>query len=178
MNRTLAARTERMLTAPVLPTILRLSAPGVLLVAFQTLVSVGDTWFVGRLGTPPLAGLALVFPMLMLLQMTSSGAMGGGVASAIARALGAGDAEATPPPIAPAEVICSSMSRGKTSARPASGGVPSRPTNHVSPTETVVWKATSRAPGAERRRIVGSTGAVSRRSVRADRERVIDPAGS
>ncbi len=62
-----------------------------LLVAFQSMVSVGDTYFVGRLGTEPLAGLALVFPLLMLLQMTSAGAMGGGVSSAIARALGAGD---------------------------------------------------------------------------------------
>ena len=86
-----SSRTERLLSAPVLPMILRLSAPGLLLVAFQTMVSVGDTYFVGRLGTEPLAGLALVFPMLMLLQMTSAGAMGGGVASAIARALGAGD---------------------------------------------------------------------------------------
>jgi len=86
-----SARTERLLSAPVLPIILRLSAPGLLLVAFQTMVSVGDTYFVGRLGTEPLAGLALVFPMLMLLQMTSAGAMGGGVSSAIARALGAGD---------------------------------------------------------------------------------------
>jgi putative MATE family efflux protein len=73
------------------PTLLRLSAPGVLLVAFQSLVSIGDTYFVGRLGTAPLAGLALVFPLIMLLQMTSAGAMGGGVSSAIARALGAGD---------------------------------------------------------------------------------------
>lgn len=85
-------RTERLLAAPIVPTLLRLSAPGVLLVAFQTLVSVGDTYFVGRLGTEPLAGLALVFPLIMLLQMTSAGAMGGGVSSAIARALGSGDA--------------------------------------------------------------------------------------
>lgn len=70
--------------------LLRLSAPGVLLVAFQSMVSVGDTYFVGRLGTAPLASLALVFPLVMLLQMTSAGAMGGGVSSAIARALGAG----------------------------------------------------------------------------------------
>src|SRR5207244_972318 len=60
-------------------------------VVFQSLVSVGDTYFVGRLGTGPLAGLALVFPLIMLLQMTSAGAMGGGVSSAIARSLGAGD---------------------------------------------------------------------------------------
>jgi putative MATE family efflux protein len=73
------------------PTLARLSAPGVLLVAFQSLVSVGDTYFVGRLGTAPLAGLSLVFPLLMLLQMTSAGAMGGGVSSAIARALGSGE---------------------------------------------------------------------------------------
>ena len=86
-----SARTERLLSAPVLPIILRLSAPGLLLVAFTTMVSIGDTYFVGRLGTEPLAGLALVFPMLSLLQMTSAGAMGGGVSSAIARALGAGD---------------------------------------------------------------------------------------
>lgn len=84
--------TERFLSAPIVPTLLRLSAPGVLLVAFQSLVSVGDTYFVGRLGTVSLAGLALVFPLIMLLQMTSAGAMGGGVSSAIARALGARDA--------------------------------------------------------------------------------------
>ncbi|MDH5540228.1 MAG: MATE family efflux transporter, partial [Rhizobacter sp.] len=46
--------------------------------------------FVGKLGTDALAGMALVFPVLMLMQMTSAGAMGGGIASAIARALGAG----------------------------------------------------------------------------------------
>jgi putative MATE family efflux protein len=84
--------TERLLAAPIAPTLLRLSAPGVLLVAFQSMVSVGDTYFVGRLGTGPLAGLALVFPLIMLLQMTSAGAMGGGVSSAVARALGSGSA--------------------------------------------------------------------------------------
>ena len=83
--------TERLLAAPIVPTLARLSAPGVLLVAFQSLVSIGDTYFVGRLGTAPLAGLALVFPLIMLLQMTSAGAMGGGVSSAIARAVGSGN---------------------------------------------------------------------------------------
>ena len=82
---------DRLVAGPVVPTLLRLSAPGLLLVAFQSMVSIGDTYFVGRLGTAPLAGLALVFPLIMLLQMTSAGAMGGGVSSAVARALGAGD---------------------------------------------------------------------------------------
>jgi putative MATE family efflux protein len=85
--------TERLLAAPIVPTIARLALPGVVLVAFQTAVSVGDTIFVGRLGTASLAGLALVFPLVMLLQMASAGAMGGGVSSSIARALGAGRAD-------------------------------------------------------------------------------------
>ena len=88
-----ATRTERLLAAPIVPTIARLALPGVVLVAFQTAVSVGDTIFVGRLGTASLAGLALVFPLVMLLQMASAGAMGGGVSSSIARALGAGRAD-------------------------------------------------------------------------------------
>ena len=100
---------ERFFAAPIVPTLLRLSAPGVLLVVFQSLVSVGDTYFVGRLGTVPLAGLALVFPLLMLLQMTSAGAMGGGVSSAIARALGAGDAARARRLVVHALVIAAAM---------------------------------------------------------------------
>ncbi len=75
-------------------------------------------------------------------------------------------AEETPPPMAPADVICSSMMSGKTSARPASGSVPSRPTKYVSPTDTNDWNATSSTPGADRRASVGTMGAASSRSVR------------
>ena len=55
-------------------------------------VAVGliETYFVGQLGTDALAGVALVFPLVMLMQMMSAGAIGGGIASAIARALGGG----------------------------------------------------------------------------------------
>jgi putative MATE family efflux protein len=104
-----SARTASLLAAPIMPSLLRLSAPGLLLVAFQTMVSVGDTYFVGRLGTAPLAGLALVFPLLMLLQMTSAGAMGGGVSSAIARALGAGHAAMARRLVVHALVIAAAM---------------------------------------------------------------------
>jgi putative MATE family efflux protein len=83
-----------LLHAPIAPTLARLAAPGLALALFQTAVSVADTYFVGRLGTEALAGLALVFPMVMLLQMTSAGAMGGGVSSAVARALGADNPDA------------------------------------------------------------------------------------
>jgi len=63
----------------------------------QAAVGLIETYFVATLGTDALAGVALVFPVLMLMQMMSAGAMGGGISSAIARALGAGrraDAEA------------------------------------------------------------------------------------
>ena len=56
-----------------------------------TLVAVAETSYIGRLGTEPLAAIALVFPFAMLTQMMSAGAMGGGVSSAISRALGAGN---------------------------------------------------------------------------------------
>jgi len=103
------SQTERLLTAPVLPALARLSAPGLLLVAFQSAVSIGDTYFVGRLGTGALAGLALVFPLVMLLQMTSAGAMGGGVSAAISRALGAGDARSARRLVVHALVIAAAM---------------------------------------------------------------------
>lgn len=49
-----------------------------------------ETYWVGRLGTDALAGMALVFPGVMLMQMLSAGAIGGGISSAVARALGSG----------------------------------------------------------------------------------------
>jgi putative MATE family efflux protein len=70
----------------------RLSAPSIVAMLANAAVAIIETIYVGRLGTAALAGMALVFPMVMLQQMMSSGAMGGGVSSAISRALGAGDA--------------------------------------------------------------------------------------
>jgi putative MATE family efflux protein len=56
-------------------------------------VGIAETRYVGLLGTAPLAAMALVFPFAMLVQMMSAGAMGGGVSSAVSRALGAKDPE-------------------------------------------------------------------------------------
>jgi putative MATE family efflux protein len=78
-----------LLEAPIVPTLLRLGAPNVLVMLAQAGVGLIETYFVGKLGTDALAGMALVFPVVMFMQMTSAGAMGGGIASAIARALGA-----------------------------------------------------------------------------------------
>lgn len=98
-------RAQRLLEGPILGTLARLAAPGALLALFQTAVSIADSYFVGRLGTDALAGLALVFPLVMLLQMLSAGAMGGGVSSALARALGAGRDDAAKSLVAHALVI-------------------------------------------------------------------------
>ena len=83
--------TNALLEAPILPTLLRLTLPNLAAMVVVTLVAICETVYVGMLGTVPLAAIALVFPMIMLMQMLSAGAMGGGVSSAISRALGAGD---------------------------------------------------------------------------------------
>ena len=84
-------RSNPLLDGPILPTLLKMALPSVITLALGVLVSIAETGYIGRLGTVPLAAMALVFPFGMLVQMLSSGAMGGGVSSAISRALGAGD---------------------------------------------------------------------------------------
>ena len=84
-----AARTQRLLAGPILPTLLKLAAPNLVLMLVQSSLGLIEAYWVGQLGTDALAGVALVFPALMLMQMMSAGAMGGGISSAIARAIGA-----------------------------------------------------------------------------------------
>lgn len=81
------------LHGPILPTLLRLAVPNVFAMVAATAVGIGETLYVGLLGKTALAAMALVFPFVMLMQMFSAGAMGGGVSSAISRALGAGQPE-------------------------------------------------------------------------------------
>lgn len=83
--------TRSLVDGPILPTLLRLAVPNVLAMAAATAVGIAETFYVGVLGLAPLAAMALVFPFVMLMQMFSAGAMGGGVSSAISRAIGAGD---------------------------------------------------------------------------------------
>lgn len=69
----------------------RLAGPNVVAVTMLTAVTFADAWYVGPLGAAALASLALVFPFQTLMQMMAGGAVGGGVTSAVARALGGGD---------------------------------------------------------------------------------------
>jgi len=83
-------RTRALIEGSIAATLIRLAAPNMLVMLAQTSVGLVETYFVGKLGTAALAGVALAFPLVMLMQMMSAGAMGGGISSAIARALGAG----------------------------------------------------------------------------------------
>src|SRR5258708_16876358 len=81
-------RTRVLIEAPISRTLLRLAVANILVLGAQAAAGLVETYFIGKLGTDSLAGVALVFPVLMLMQMMSAGAMGGGISSAIARALG------------------------------------------------------------------------------------------
>ena len=84
-------RTQQMLSAPPLPLLVGMAAPSTVAFFIQGSVSLAEVWFIGQLGEISLAAIALAFPLLMLTQTLAGGAMGGAVAAAIARALGAGD---------------------------------------------------------------------------------------
>ena len=50
----------------------------------QAVVSTGEIYYVGFLGADALAGVAVSYPLVMLMTTLSAGGMGGGMASAIA----------------------------------------------------------------------------------------------
>src|SRR5216117_1992461 len=85
-----APRTRLLLEGAIVPTLLHLAAPNVAVMMIQALLTTADAFWVGRLGPDALAGVSIVFPIIMLMQTMSAGGMGGGVASAVARALGGG----------------------------------------------------------------------------------------
>src|ERR1700716_1699827 len=78
---------------PILRTLLWLSRANVIGLSAGTCVVIAETSYIGRLGVEALAAMALVFPFVILTMTMSGGAMGGGVASAVARALGANDVD-------------------------------------------------------------------------------------
>ncbi len=83
--------TDPLLTAPLLPTLLRFALPNMGAMLATALAAIAETAYVGSFGVTSLAGMALVFPMVKFQMMMSAGAMGGGVSSAVSRAFGAGN---------------------------------------------------------------------------------------
>lgn len=90
VNSTLEAPNP-LLVGPLVPTLVRFALPNMVAMLATALAAIAETSYVGRFGTSALAGMALIFPFVMLQAMMSAGAMGGGVSSAVSRALGAGD---------------------------------------------------------------------------------------
>lgn len=84
-------RDNPLLGGAILPVLMRLALPNMGAMVAGSVAAIAETAYVGRLGVPALAGMAVVFPLVMLQGMLSAGAMGSGVSAAIARALGAGD---------------------------------------------------------------------------------------
>src|SRR3546814_7657245 len=82
-----------------------MAAPNVVVMVVQASVGLIETYFVGKLGTDALAGVTLVFPVLMLMPMMSACAMGGGISSSIARVLGCGRRADADAPVQPALAI-------------------------------------------------------------------------
>ena len=86
-----AARTRLLLEGPIVSTLLRLAAPNLVVnVVLIAVTATVDAHFVGQMGPGALAGISLVFPMIMLMQQMANSSMGGAIASAVARAIGAG----------------------------------------------------------------------------------------
>jgi len=78
-----------MLGGPVLPTLFKLTLPVIAVVVAQTFVAILEAYWVSRLGTEAVAGVSLVLSILILMGTMSNGGIGGGVSSAVARAVGA-----------------------------------------------------------------------------------------
>lgn len=76
--------------ATLLHRVLALAAPTTLIVVLQVAAQLAETALAARQGTAALAGWAVMLPFFLLMQQMSSGGMGGGIVSAIARSLGAG----------------------------------------------------------------------------------------
>ncbi|MCZ2496373.1 MATE family efflux transporter [Xylophilus sp. Kf1] len=98
-----------MLQAPIVPTLLRMGWPNILMMLAQSSTGLIEMWFLARLGTDVLAGVAVVIPILMLMQNMSQGAMGGGISAAVARSLGARDAALTASLARHAVVLCAGL---------------------------------------------------------------------
>ncbi|MEI6099808.1 MAG: MATE family efflux transporter [Alphaproteobacteria bacterium] len=86
-----AGAASPLLTAPIGPTIIRLAAPNMIAMVVTMITLMAEAWYVGQLGSASLAGLALAFPMMMLVMTLSGGSIGGTITGAVARRLGAGD---------------------------------------------------------------------------------------
>jgi putative MATE family efflux protein len=79
---------EHLLTLDPLRAVARLATPTTLVMLMAAVSNVLYTYYVSRLGPDTIAAVSLVFPIALVAMTAMSGGIGGGAASAIARALG------------------------------------------------------------------------------------------
>jgi MATE family, multidrug efflux pump len=84
------SRTRMLLEKPIAPTIMRLAIPNAVVMTVQVFIGLLEVYFVSRTGVDALAGVAPVFPLVSLVVAISQGAIGGGIVTTVARALGSG----------------------------------------------------------------------------------------
>ena len=84
------ATNAKLTSGPVGATLVRLSAPMLVGILAMMAFNVIDTFFVSRLGTLPLAAMALTFPVVMVIGTFTLG-LGVGAMVAISQGIGAGD---------------------------------------------------------------------------------------
>ena len=88
-----AAPRASMTSGPVASMLLRLTAPMVGGIMATIGYSVAETWFIGRLGAQALSAVSFTFPVTMVVISLAIG-LGAGTSAVVARALGAGEADA------------------------------------------------------------------------------------
>ena len=88
-----ASTQHPLLTAPIGKTMFILATPNAIAMVLSMMTSVTEAYFVGLHGVIALAGLALVFPMFMMMGMLSAGAIGGAISGLMARHAGSNDIE-------------------------------------------------------------------------------------
>ena len=84
------ANSGKLTSGPIGATLLRLSAPMLVGILSMMAFNVVDTFFVSRLGTLPLAAMALTFPVVMVIGTFTLG-LGVGAMIAISQGIGAGE---------------------------------------------------------------------------------------
>ena len=77
--------------SPISRTLIGMATPNIIAMFIMQSAIIMEVWYVGQLGLNALAGLTLVFPVIMLNLMLSGGSIGGAISGAIAQKLGAGD---------------------------------------------------------------------------------------
>ena len=91
----LDSRSRMMLEKPIAPMIMQLAIPNATVMAVYILIGLLEVYFVSRLGVDALAGVAPVFPLVSLVASIAQGAIGGGIVTTVARALGTGRSDAS-----------------------------------------------------------------------------------